>query len=126
MSSPADEKTSEKPSQQFIERTSQDSISAHKNEAGFSKHAPDPEEENINAKLANPLAGIPQDQLMRDGAAFSRQYGLEDLESEFTKGALIAQDPLAFEKLDMLTDDELEALRREQTHKWSQPFTLYW
>ena len=85
-----------------------------------------PAKENVNAKLANPLAGIPQDQLMRDGAAFARKHGLVDLEDEFAKGAVIAQDPLAFEGLDILTGEEKAVLRREQTHRWAQPFQLYW
>lgn len=86
----------------------------------------DPAKENINAKLANPLAGIPHDQLMRDGAAFARKYKLDELENEFSKGAVIAQNPSAFEQLDFLTDEERGVLRTEQTHRWKQPFTLYW
>lgn len=86
----------------------------------------DPAAENINAKLANPLAGIPQDQLLRDGAAFARKHNLSHLENEFAKGAIVAQDPLGFENLDILTEEEKAVLRREQTHRWSQPFTLYW
>ena len=89
-------------------------------------HAIDPAAENINAKLANPLAGIPKDQLMRDGALFARQHDLTDLETEFAKGALIAQDPLGFESLDVLTEDDKNVLRNEQTSRWDQPYTLYW
>lgn len=81
---------------------------------------------NANAILANPLAGIPQDQLMSDGVAFARAHGLDHLEKEFAKGALIAQDPLAFENLDELTEEEKVMLRREQTHRWDQPKDLYW
>ncbi|KAL5523633.1 hypothetical protein ACEPAG_7806 [Sanghuangporus baumii] len=86
----------------------------------------DPAGEIVNAKLANPLADIPQDQLMRDGALFARTYGLADLETEFAKGALIAQDPLAFERLDVLTEDDKSVLRKEQTNRWHQTKTLYW
>ncbi|KLO20378.1 proton myo-inositol cotransporter [Schizopora paradoxa] len=82
--------------------------------------------DNVNALLANPLAGIPQDQLMLDGENFARQYGLAHLTDEFRKGAVLAQDPLAFEHIDILTAEEKTALRREQTHRWDQPFQLYW
>ena len=86
----------------------------------------DPAKSNVNAKLANPLAGIPQDQLMRDGALFARKHGLTDLEDEFAKGAVIAQDPLAFEQMEFLTNEDKQVLRTEQTSRWHQPFTLYW
>ena len=46
--------------------------------------------------------------------------------SDFAKGALVAQDPMCFETLGILEEHERTALRREQTHQWSQPFTLYW
>ncbi|KAH8119191.1 proton myo-inositol cotransporter [Phellopilus nigrolimitatus] len=82
--------------------------------------------ENVNAKLANPLSGFTQEQLMTDAVAFANKYGLGHLSEMFAKGALVAQDPLAFESLDLLTEEEKEALRREQTHRWSQPLTLYW
>ena len=82
--------------------------------------------ENANAILANPLAGISRDQLLYDGEAFAKEHGLGHLVDEFRKGAVVAQDPLAFESLDILSEDEKEVLRREQTHKWSQPFQLYW
>lgn len=81
---------------------------------------------NTNAILANPLAGIPQETLMADAAAFAHAHGLGELEKEFIKGALVAQDPLSFESIDLLTEQEKEHLRREQTHRWHQPRDLYW
>lgn len=81
---------------------------------------------NLNAKLANPLYGIPHDQLMDDGAAFARSHGLAHLEDEFRKAALVAQDPTAFESLTPLSEEDRIVLRRELTHKWSQPFQLYY
>ena len=125
MAAPTEKSGTEKPTESFHEFSRNDSVSPER-EKELPKHAIDPATENINAKLANPLAGIPQDQLMRDGAVFAKRYGLSYLENEFVKGALIAQDPLAFEKLDILSEKELGVLRREQNKKWSQPFTLYW
>ncbi|KAI0035865.1 hypothetical protein K488DRAFT_42360 [Vararia minispora EC-137] len=81
---------------------------------------------DINARLANPLEGIPRDQLMADGAAFAREHGLGHLEKEFAKGALVAQDPTVFETLEELSDDDKAILRREITHRWDHPATLYY
>lgn len=41
------------------------------------------------------------------------------------RGALVAQDPANFEKLDELSQEEREALRNETLHKWRQPRALY-
>jgi len=41
------------------------------------------------------------------------------------KGALVAQDPSAFESIEELDEDDRVTLRREITHRWSQPRTLY-
>ena len=41
------------------------------------------------------------------------------------KGALVAQDPPGFESLQELDEDDKITLRREITHKWSQPRILY-
>ncbi|TCD65600.1 hypothetical protein EIP91_002447 [Steccherinum ochraceum] len=81
---------------------------------------------NVNAKLANPLAGIPREQLMDDGGNFAREHGLGHLEDVFRKGALVAQDPSIFETLDDLDEDDKNALRRETTHRWDQPWQLYY
>ncbi|KAI0267080.1 hypothetical protein BC834DRAFT_822948 [Gloeopeniophorella convolvens] len=81
---------------------------------------------NINAKLANPLAGLSHDQLIADGAEFARTHGLEHLVEEFKKGALVAQDPLVFESLPYLTEADKNIFRREITHRWDQPKTLYY
>ncbi|KZT10603.1 uncharacterized protein LAESUDRAFT_809556 [Laetiporus sulphureus 93-53] len=81
---------------------------------------------NPNAKLANPLEGIPQDQLLEDAAAFAKAYGLGHLTDEFMKGALVAQDPSAFETLYLLNDEDKNVLRREATHRWDQPWQLYY
>ena len=82
--------------------------------------------QNLNAKLANPLEGIPRGQLAEDGRNFAREHGMEHLAEEFSKGALIAQDPYAFETLAQLTEQDKEVLRRERTHRWDHPITLYY
>jgi len=79
----------------------------------------------INAKLANPLSGKSDDQLMRDGESFARKHGMEELVEEFRKGAVLARDPTAFESLPMLSQEDKDNLRREIEHKWEQPLRLY-
>ena len=47
----------------------------------------------LNAKLANPLAGLSHEQIEKDALAFASAFGLEHLSEEIRKGALVAQDP---------------------------------
>jgi hypothetical protein len=81
---------------------------------------------NVNAKLANPLLGLSHEQLMDDGAEFARSHGLGHLEDLFRKGALAAQDPLAFDTIPHFTETEKDIFRREMTHRWDHPGTLYY
>lgn len=80
----------------------------------------------LNARLANPLAGLSHKQLMEDGEAYAMKNGLEDLSDLFKKGALVAKDPLAFEDLPLLNEEEKQALRGEVSNKWRQPKMLYY
>ncbi|KAI0083385.1 hypothetical protein BDY19DRAFT_900385 [Irpex rosettiformis] len=82
--------------------------------------------DNVTARLANPLQGVPHDKLMVQAARFAREHGLGHLENEFQKGALVAQDPDAFESLTQLDEADKAILRRELTHRWHQPFQLYY
>lgn len=106
-----------KSSSEHIERASVHS--------GQTDEKPFDETRQINQKLANPLAGRSHDRLISEGEAFASKYGMEDLTEEFRKGALLAQDPSAFDKLDILTEEDKADLRKEITHKWSQPGRLY-
>ncbi|KAH9961498.1 hypothetical protein BC827DRAFT_1131587 [Russula dissimulans] len=82
--------------------------------------------ENVNAKLSNPLVGLSHEQLMADGAEFARTHGLAEDEELFKKGALAAQNPLAFESIAHFTETEKNIFRREYTHRWDHPATLYY
>ncbi|GAA5892052.1 hypothetical protein JCM6882_005680 [Rhodosporidiobolus microsporus] len=75
--------------------------------------------------LDNPLAGISLDRLEAMGRAFAREKGLEQYETEFAKGAQAAQDPTAIDSLPLLSEEDKEVIRREVTHKWDHPKTLY-
>ncbi|KAJ7594734.1 hypothetical protein C8J56DRAFT_927513 [Mycena floridula] len=82
--------------------------------------------ENINAKLANPLAGLSYDQLIADGEKFAKEHELGHLSAVFSKAALVAQDPTAFESIPLLDEDDKIALRREIDSPWDQPKILYY
>lgn len=80
----------------------------------------------LNVKLANPLAGIPHDELVADAERFAIEHNMAHLVDEFRKGALVAQDPTAFETLDQLSEEDKNVFRRELTNRWDQPKTLYY
>ncbi|KAK2779815.1 hypothetical protein FQN52_000248 [Onygenales sp. PD_12] len=80
----------------------------------------------FNAVFENPLAGVSRDVLMADVERFCHEYDLKDHIDAFRKGALVAQSPQDAFELPELNEDEKEALRRETTHKWSQPWALYY
>ncbi|PLN77167.1 and other transporter-domain-containing protein [Aspergillus taichungensis] len=79
----------------------------------------------LGAVFENPLAGIPRDQLFADVDRFCDDHKLEAYRDTFRKGALLSQNPRAAEALPELTESEREAIIRERTHKWSQPWMLY-
>ncbi|RMJ28446.1 MFS sugar transporter [Aspergillus sp. HF37] len=78
-----------------------------------------------DSKGKNPLAGLTKEDLLADVEAFAREKDLEHILGDLKRGALVAQDPRSFESLDELSEDEKVLLRREKTHRWSQPFMMY-
>ncbi|EEY17877.1 arabinose-proton symporter [Verticillium alfalfae VaMs.102] len=83
---------------------------------------------SVAALLQNPLAGLTQDQVLADVDNFTQSKGLTEYQEVFRKGALVAQvnnQDGAFERIEVLDEDEKNVLRRELTHRWSQPFMLY-
>ncbi|KAJ2981384.1 hypothetical protein NUW58_g6702 [Xylaria curta] len=84
--------------------------------------------QNLDATIRNPLAGIPREQLLADVEEFAHEHGLDEYVPLLRKGALVAQDPTCFEDIqgaEALDEAEIYALKREITHKWSVPRTLY-
>jgi hypothetical protein len=71
------------------------------------------------------LAGIPRGTLFRNVEEFASGANLTDILPLLKKGALVAQDPPAFERIDELDESEKDALRNEVLHKWRQPWRLY-
>ncbi|PNS18889.1 hypothetical protein CAC42_5428 [Sphaceloma murrayae] len=80
---------------------------------------------NVEARIKNPLAGIPRDRLKTKINAFSQQGGLGDIDDILWKGALVGQNPAEFEDLSELDDEQKQALRDEVLRKWHQPRAMY-
>lgn len=71
------------------------------------------------------MAGIPRATLFRNVEDFARDADMVDQIPLLQKGALVAQDPPTFEKIEELEEHERDALRNEVLHKWRQPVALY-
>jgi len=80
---------------------------------------------DVNSKLANPLAGRSKESLYKEADTLADKYDLQDIQPLLRKGALVAQAPVGFDEIQELSEDEKEALRSEFTHKWRQPKKLY-
>ncbi|KAL8679738.1 MAG: hypothetical protein Q9224_000276 [Gallowayella concinna] len=82
---------------------------------------------NVNAKLANPLAGISHAMLEDMGARYARKHQVGDQEDirAFSKGAVLAQDPSKYHTVAGLTEEEQMVLHTEENHRWHQPPLLY-
>ncbi|ORY63954.1 and other transporter-domain-containing protein [Pseudomassariella vexata] len=84
--------------------------------------------QNINAKISNPLAGIPRHELVAQIDRLCDEKGLQDHRHLMRKGALVAQDPNNYEDIsgeEALDEAEIDALRQEVLHKWRVPKLLY-
>lgn len=86
----------------------------------------DVDDAHLSAAFENPLAGISKEQLMQDIETFCRENNLMDHIDAFRKGALVAQNPRNTASMTELNDEDRIILDREHTHRWSQPWTLYW
>lgn len=112
----------EKPRQESIG----DASTVH-NETGSRKHSVfDVDFDNLSAAFENPLAGVSREQLFEDVTKFCTDYNMSDKVDLFKRAALVAQNPARASKLSELSPEEKEALEREVTHKWHQPWRLYW
>ncbi|KAI9690710.1 MAG: hypothetical protein M1820_009886 [Bogoriella megaspora] len=81
----------------------------------------------MNAMLANPLRFKSKEELMEMGIDYAREHALvapDDMRA-FKIGAVLAAAPEKFADCPDLTEEELTVLKKEWTHKWSQPRLLY-
>jgi hypothetical protein len=96
------------------------------NSAGTRRRPTDFNVEKLSAAFENPLANIPKEQLLSDVETFCKQHNLVEYMDEFKKGALVAQSPTEAQSFQELPPEDKVALEREHTHRWSQPWQLYW
>ncbi|KAK7707714.1 hypothetical protein SLS57_009229 [Botryosphaeria dothidea] len=81
---------------------------------------------HLNAVFENPLANVPREQLMRDVEEFCHKFDLMDHVDLMKQGALVAQNPSSYQDMPEISDEDKMYLEREKTHKWDQPWQLYW
>ncbi|KAL2755660.1 hypothetical protein ACRALDRAFT_1064307 [Sodiomyces alcalophilus JCM 7366] len=82
----------------------------------------------LGTLLNNPLVGMSREDILADVDSFVEEKGIAEHRDVFRKGALVAQvsnQDGAFEHIAELDEEEKNLLRRELTHRWSQPFMLY-
>ena len=83
---------------------------------------------SVSAQLRNPLAGKTETDVLRDVDQFVDEKGLNEFRDEFQKGALLARvinRQGGYEHVPQISEAERDVLRYEQTHRWKQPFMLY-
>ncbi|KAH8906564.1 hypothetical protein BR93DRAFT_617137 [Coniochaeta sp. PMI_546] len=83
---------------------------------------------NIDAKIKNPLQGIPKHELFAQVEEFAHEKGLVEHIPVLRKGALVAQNPDNYDRIhgdEKLSEEECLALRDEVQYKWRIPRTLY-
>ncbi|WFD33273.1 hypothetical protein MCUN1_000086 [Malassezia cuniculi] len=85
-------------------------------------------DQSVNVRLANPLLGLTPEKIRSDVHNFAQAHNLEDYEEVIFKGALCAQSQATgdYRSIPQLDEHDHNVLAREQTHRWSQPFALYW
>ena len=83
--------------------------------------------QNLNAKLANPLAGYSHAELEAMGEAYARKHAVGDDTdiAAFRAGAVCAQNPNRFDRVAALSDVDKEIMSKEFSSRWSQPRLLY-
>lgn len=91
------------------------------------KEAAEYERKKANAMLANPLRGLSHAQLRKMGKNYALEHALVEPEDfrAFELGAILAQNPKAWDRCPDLRDEEKEILRKEIESRWSQPRLLY-
>lgn len=82
--------------------------------------------ENLASEFENPLATRTEEEVLLDVEEFCRKHNLMDFIEDFRQGALVARDPQNSLKMNGLSEENKRVLEREETHRWSQSFTLYW
>jgi len=103
-------------------------VSGHHIEKGLSNTSHVDLNSNLEARIRNPLEGIPRDQLLLRAEEFCQEKGLTEHVALFRKGAIVAQNPHDYEQIsgaEALNEDEKRALKDEVEHKWRLPRKLF-
>lgn len=80
------------------------------------------------ALVRNPLEGMTAQDVLADVDKFVEEKGLIEHREEFRQGGLLARvihTEGAFEEIDSIDEGVKDVLRREVSHRWSQPKMLY-
>ncbi|KAF2811506.1 putative MFS sugar transporter [Mytilinidion resinicola] len=80
----------------------------------------------LNAVFENPLADVQKETLLQNVEDFCREHDLMEQCDVMKRGALAAQSPWNIDEIPELTQEDREILEHEKTHKWDQPWMLYW
>jgi hypothetical protein len=73
----------------------------------------------------NPLHGVPKATLLADVENFCSEYNLSEHTDTFKAGALVAQNPAAFEDIPEVSEEDKVWLRTSAANKWSHPKLLF-
>ena len=108
-------------------KTETENVSHRGSEAGQQNMTADQLRANINAKIANPLAGFSHDQLAARGEEYERRFQIGDEEDirAIRLGAILVQDPNRHNEVLGITEEESATLTGEITNRWSQPRLMY-
>lgn len=63
--------------------------------------------------------------MLSDVEIFAEKFELKDILPELRKGALAAQDPVGFDSIPELDEEDRALLWTEIEHRWKQPKILY-
>lgn len=63
---------------------------------------------------------------MDDVKSYATQHDLTALTEVLQKGALAGQNPTEIDSIPELTEEDRVVLREEVTHRWKQPWALYY
>jgi hypothetical protein len=80
----------------------------------------------LNAIFENPLADVPKSTLLQNVEDFCREHDLMEQCDIMKRGALAAKCPGNIDDIPELTEEDRAILEHEKTHKWDQPWRLYW
>lgn len=83
---------------------------------------------DMDSSISNPLKGLTRDELFGRVDELVDSQGLQGERELLLKGALVAQDPERYEHIKgehALTEEEIDWLRLEVSHKWRVPKLLY-